>query len=130
MQLARQPHREVADVDHLLDLAEPFRDDLADLQGHEAAERLLLGAQLLAEEAHQLAAPRRRHEPPAQEGRMGPGNDLGHGRRRRLDDAADRLARDGRPDRERAGLEAVAGDAEPLEDALGFGRDRGVGMGH
>ncbi len=47
VQLARQAHREVADVDHFLDLAEAFRGNLADLDRDEPAEGLLVGAQLL-----------------------------------------------------------------------------------
>src|SRR5699024_12006436 len=43
---------EVADVDHLLDLAQALRGDLADLDRDQPAERLLVGAQLLAEQPH------------------------------------------------------------------------------
>ena len=67
VELARQPDGEVADVDHLLDLAEALREDLAGLERDEPAEIGLCGAQLLAEQAHELAAPRRRHAAPAQE---------------------------------------------------------------
>ncbi len=56
VELARQADGEVADVDHLLHFAEAFAGDLAGLDGDEAAQRLLVGAQLLAEQAHQLAA--------------------------------------------------------------------------
>ena len=58
VELPREPDREVADVDHLLHLAEPLLRDLPDLERHERAERLLLAAQLLAEQAHELAAMR------------------------------------------------------------------------
>ena len=58
VELAGEADREVADVDHLLHLAEPLLRDLPDLERHERAERLLLAAQLLAEQAHELAAVR------------------------------------------------------------------------
>ena len=64
VQLAREPDREVADVDHLLHLAEAFLRDLPDLERHEGTERLLLAAELLAQEAHELPAPRRRYLAP------------------------------------------------------------------
>src|SRR5262245_66104777 len=60
MQLARQADREVADVDHLLNFADTFGEDFADLDGDEATERLLVGAQLLAEEVDKLPAMGRR----------------------------------------------------------------------
>jgi hypothetical protein len=64
MQLARQADREVADVDHLLNFAETFGEDFTDLDRDEAAERLLVGAQLLTEEADELPAMGRRHIAP------------------------------------------------------------------
>ena len=60
VELPREADGEVADVDHLLHLAEPLLRDLPDLERDERAERLLLAAQLLAEQAHELAAVRRR----------------------------------------------------------------------
>ena len=60
VELAREADREVADVDHLLHLAEPLLRDLPDLERDERAERLLLAAQLLAEQPHELAAVRAR----------------------------------------------------------------------
>jgi hypothetical protein len=68
VKLAREPHCEIADVDHLLDLAEPLLEDLARFQADEAAERLLLLAKHLSEQAHQLAATGRRHGPPGEIG--------------------------------------------------------------
>src|SRR5205085_3281053 len=59
VELAGEPDCEVADVDHLLHLAEPFLRDLADLEGDERAERLLLAAKLLPEKPYKLAATRR-----------------------------------------------------------------------
>ncbi len=58
VQLAREADREVADVDHLLHLAETLLRDLPDFQRDERAERLLLAAQLVAEEPDELAAMR------------------------------------------------------------------------
>ena len=75
VKLARQTDREIADVDHLLHFAEPFLQDLSVLDGDEAPERLLVGAQLLAEQAHQFAAPGRRHVAPLAE-RFDAGFDL------------------------------------------------------
>ncbi len=64
IELARQADGEVADVDHLLDLAEAFRHDLAGLERHEPAEIVLGGAQFLREDPHELPAPRRRDRAP------------------------------------------------------------------
>ena len=55
VELARQPDGEVADVDHLLDLAEALGQDLAHLQGDEPAQGVLELAQLVAEVADDLA---------------------------------------------------------------------------
>ena len=62
--LARQADGEVADVDHLLHLAEALGDDLARFERHDRAERLLGGAQFLAEQPHELAPARRRNVAP------------------------------------------------------------------
>jgi hypothetical protein len=69
-QLARQAHGVVADVDHLLDLAQAFGGDLAGLQRHQAAKIGLGGAKLLAQEPDQFAPPRRGDSAPSQVGRM------------------------------------------------------------
>src|SRR5688572_4168794 len=71
VELARQPDREVADVDHLLHLADALRQDLSRLEGDEPAEIIPRGAQFLAEQAYELAAPRRRHPPPGRERLVG-----------------------------------------------------------
>ncbi len=70
-ELAREADGEVADVDHLLHLAEALLGDLAGLERDERAERLLLAAQLLAQQPHELAAARRRDVAPGLEGRRG-----------------------------------------------------------
>src|SRR6476661_457678 len=72
VKLARQSDGEVADVDHLLHLAEAFLHDLPGLQTDQRAELRLLAAENLAEEAHQLAATRRRNVAPLPIGRLGP----------------------------------------------------------
>ena len=65
VQLARQAHGEVADVDHLLHLAATFLQELAGLERHQQAESVLGRTQRVAIAAHQLAAPRRGHVAPS-----------------------------------------------------------------
>ena len=60
VQHARLSDREIGDVDHLLDFAVALGLDLAVLQGHEAAERVLVQAQFLAHQPHR---PRRAWAP-------------------------------------------------------------------
>ena len=67
VQLPGQADGEVADVDHLLDLAEALGADLAGLDRHQRAERLLVLAQQLAEPPHEVAADRCRCRPPRRE---------------------------------------------------------------
>ena len=52
VQLARETDREVADVDHLLDLAEALGADLAGLDRHQLAELVLVLAEELTEPPH------------------------------------------------------------------------------
>ena len=59
IKLARVADREIADVDHLLDFAQPFRQRLARLQRDQPAQRILVGTQGFAEPAHQFATDRR-----------------------------------------------------------------------
>ena len=68
MQLARQSHGEVADVDHLLHLAQPSGAHLAASSDTQQAQGLFVLAQFLAQAAHQFAAPRGGHGAPLQEG--------------------------------------------------------------
>ena len=116
VELARQSHREVADIDHLLDFAFALGADLAHFQGDERAERLLVGAQTLAEPAHDLAAKGRRHLAPLEEGAVGAVDDrvvlglgdLVHGR--------DPRAVDGGEDVERgAGADPIATEATRVD---------------
>jgi hypothetical protein len=56
VELAREAHGEVADVDHLLHFAQPFGANLAHLQRDQLAQRLLVRAQEVAQVAHDFAA--------------------------------------------------------------------------
>jgi hypothetical protein len=60
VQLAREPDREVTNVDHLLHFAVAFRADLAHLERDEIAQRLLEFPERVAEIAHEVAALGRR----------------------------------------------------------------------
>src|SRR6266851_8645041 len=70
IELPRQPDREVADVDHLLHFALALLEDLARLDRHQAAERLLVLTQLLGKEPHQFAPARRRNTTPGAKGAL------------------------------------------------------------
>ena len=83
VELAREAEGEVADVDHLLHFAAALLEDLAGLEGHQAAERVLGGTELLAEEPHELAAPGCGYRAPAAESRFRFG-DLGLDARGRI----------------------------------------------
>ena len=113
-ELPREPHREVADVDHLLHLAEALLRDLAGLERDERAERVLLAPQLLAQQADELAAPRCGHVAPGLEGLGGP-RDRGVGARGvGAMQVCERLAGDGRAHleiavREQGAIESEAG---------------------
>jgi pyrroloquinoline quinone (PQQ) biosynthesis protein C len=62
VKLARQANGEVADVDHLLHLADAFGANLAHLQRDQFAQRLLVRAQEVAQVAHDFAALGRGHK--------------------------------------------------------------------
>ena len=116
VELARQADGEVANVDHLLDLAEPFREDLASLQRDQAREWLFGGAQLFAQQPHQFATPRRGNETPLEEGVVGVGAgrfDVGSTGR---GDGADDLA----VDRGTAFQRSGCGYAQSQKDLAGF----------
>lgn len=68
VELARQTDREIADIDHLLDLAKSFQDDLANLDRNQPAEGILVGAKFLAKQPNELAALGRSHLSPRAEG--------------------------------------------------------------
>lgn len=77
VELAGKSDGKVADVNHLLHFAPPFRQDLARLDGNKSAKGLLAGAQFLAKK-QELAMLGRWSHAPLQEGRM---NLLDRGRR-------------------------------------------------
>ncbi len=119
VQLARQAHGEVADVDHFLDLAFALGQDLAGFQADQAAQFALVLAQHFAEQAQQLAAARRRHVAPGQAGLAGAGDGRVGLRHRVLVDlgqlgAVDRAAGD-----ERAAGQGRGVEAECAQDVLG-----------
>ena len=72
-----RPTRQVADVDHLLDLAEALGADLAGLDRHQRAEVGLVLAQQFAQLAHELAADRGGHGAPGRERLLGGADDRG-----------------------------------------------------
>ena len=74
VELARQPDREIADIDHLLHLALALFDDLAGLDRDEPAQRRLVAAQFLGEEPHQFAAAGWRYRAPQEKGAFGGGD--------------------------------------------------------
>jgi hypothetical protein len=67
LELAGEPDRKVADVDHLLDLTVTLGQDFPGLDGDETAELGLAGAQLLAKNPDELSTPGRRKRPPRAE---------------------------------------------------------------
>ena len=69
--LAREADREIADVDHLLHFAQALGQNLAHLERNQRAQILFVGAQFVADLAHDFAALRRRNHAPLQEGRGG-----------------------------------------------------------
>ncbi len=127
-QLARQAHGVVADVDHLLDLAQALRADLAGLQGHQPSELGLVRAQLLAEQPHELSAPRGRDLAPGEECLVRPSDCRAHPLRARVAQAADGLAGDRRPGGDRSAGPDRAGDAEPRQQRARLGAGRGEGV--
>ena len=75
-ELAREAGGEGADVDHLLDFAVAFGEDLAGFDGDEAAEGFEVGAKLFAEEADEFAALRGWDVAPLEEGGVSLGDGL------------------------------------------------------
>jgi hypothetical protein len=78
VELPRQPDGEVANIDHLLDLAESFGHDFARLKRHEPAEVILRSAQFLRENSHELSAPWRWDVAPSGKGVSRPPCDCAH----------------------------------------------------
>ena len=77
-ELPRQPDGELADVDHLLDLAEAFRADLADLDRDELAEVVLVLTEQFAEPSHQSAPDGCGRVPPTGECVLRPADRVDH----------------------------------------------------
>src|SRR5262249_33058006 len=75
VELARQSDREVAHVDHLLDLALALAADLPGLEGDEESQVGLPGAEGLADLPDHLTATRSRHHPPVPERLARPADD-------------------------------------------------------
>ena len=118
VELARETDSKVADVDHLLHLANALDADLAHLQRHQLAQRLAVVAQDGADVAHHLAALGRRYAAPGGKG-LARGGDRGvvcGGVRR--DDRSYRLA----------GRRVVGGDGRraALDPAVRAGTHTGV----
>jgi hypothetical protein len=135
VELARQPDREVADVDHLLHLAKTLLQDLAGFQADQRAELGLPPAQRLAEQAHQLAAARRRHAAPPLERRRGARDGAVELVRRRAAQRRQPASIDGRGHGEIAGGQDLRRQAErrcdggeDLDGAVGHGNLRQVGI--
>ena len=68
VKLAREADGEIGDIDHLLHFAQAFGQDLAHLERDQRAQFLLMGAQLVADFAHDIAALGRGHHTPFEEG--------------------------------------------------------------
>jgi hypothetical protein len=118
VELAGEADGEVADVDHLLHFAQAFLQDLAGLDRDQPTQLGLVGAQLLAEQAHQLAAARARHGAPVQEGvgrALDRGVDIGFGM---LGQAGDLGAVDRRPDDQRAAGQGVGIEPEAADEIV------------
>ncbi len=116
VELPGEADGEIADVDHLLDLAQALGQDLAGLQRDQLAERRLVRAQLQAEQAHQFAARRGGHLAPFEErgaGCLHGGVNLaGAGQMR----AADDLPGNGRRNLKRPAGVKRFGDAKALKN--------------
>ncbi len=123
---------EDADVDHLLDLAAAFGEDLAGLDGDEAAEGVEVGAEFFAEEADELSAAGHGDGAPAEEGLVGAGDGgcgVGGG-----GDVGEEFTGDGAVGGEGGvgllgvylGVPLGGGNAQVLQDLVDFVADTGV----
>jgi len=113
VKLAGKPDREVAYVDHFLDLATAFGEDLSAFMADQAAEPVFLFAENLPENPNQLASARRRDHPPGKEGVVGAADRGGDAVRPGRGDPPDDGAVDRRTRDEVAGRDI---DAEPREE--------------
>ena len=96
IELARQPDREVADVDGLLHLAEGLRADLPGLDRDQLGDVRLVFTQQLAQTLDERAPDRRGYDTPLTKSTAGRGDCLLHLRPACGGDIEQRLARDRR----------------------------------
>jgi hypothetical protein len=111
VQLSGQADREVADVDHLLDLTARLGGDLADLEADQGRQVLLVHRQELTEALDQGTASGRGDRTPLQERGLGAGDALVDGGARHPADGGQRLAVD------RRGGDRVAGHGAQVDPA-------------
>ncbi|MNP10340.1 hypothetical protein D3C76_1024850 [compost metagenome] len=71
IELARQAHGEIADIDHFLHFTQAFLGDLAGFEGNQFAQLSLVLTQDFTEQANQLTATRCRHIAPGSKGLLG-----------------------------------------------------------
>jgi hypothetical protein len=116
MELAGETDCKVADVDHLLDLAEALGQDFASFDGDEMAESGLRGTQLLAENPNELPAPGRRKRSPCQECLPGASDRFGDPIGIRFFDVGNGLAGQRRAHDAFAALILIAMNAKTLEN--------------
>ena len=64
VELARQAHGKIANINHFLHFAQAFLGNFARFPRHQLTQCLLVFAQNIAQQAHQLATARRRHIAP------------------------------------------------------------------
>jgi len=123
VELAGQAERELADIDHLLDLAEGLRADLADLDHDQVGDVSLVLLQELAQSSHERPANGGGNGAPGQEGLMRPGDGAYHVLGR-----GDGQLRDGPRGDRRAGSQVATGrNMGPAGGQGGLGNGRQVG---
>src|SRR5262249_30646777 len=125
IKLARLPHCEVADVDHLLHFAEALGDDLAHLDGDEAPKSVLVAAQFITEQADQLSTFLGRDRAPDEKGTMCRVDGLARGRGIVLVNSADDFSGDGAPHDQRSTLVCFSDEPEASKEichVVGEGR--------
>ena len=124
---ARKARGVDADVDHLLDLAAAFGEDLSGLYGDQAAEAVEVGAKLFGKQAGELSTEGHGDGAPVEISLVGEGEGClrigGGGKEGQL------LAGDGGMGGVGAGGESLLGDAEVQEKGAGLFADAGVGAG-
>jgi hypothetical protein len=118
--LAGKTDREIADINHLLHFAAAFGSDLAGLYHHQAAQLILGGAQLLAQEPDEFAAARRRNQAPSHKRVHRIIDDFANRRRVSVLDIGNRSAGRRRTHDPGSFLKRTAIDAKVLKDRSGF----------